>query len=384
MVFAGIRVYTGFKEHGALAEQEFADLANLAATLGVSGFMDEPFRETIRETIITSKTLQGVIVSSSQGEYAFERDRGTIITWIGDSPHFKPQFQFGIAKTPFFERLQIEGLQNVTLSVVYSFIDYDSLITILKQTLWVILATLGLALCILIVQIILAKSKTEMIPSPPRSATFYTRNQDKEEKGGVKDKDASLEDEPFFSKNVKDTPKPSALKTEAAFTARTYIGKEPNTKDRLATELNRCATSEQDLVFMVLELKDETRPQEAYRLLVDEAIKMFFRRDLMFEKGDLGISIILPSTDLDQGFSKSQEFQKRILNKYTESFKDNTEVYMGMSSRSKRLVDAERLMFEASGALQRAMKDPGSSIVAFRSDPEKYRAFIASQNQSHS
>jgi hypothetical protein len=135
---------------------------------------------------------------------------------------------------------------------------------------------------------------------------------------------------------------------------------------------------------MVLELKDETRPQEAYRLLVDEAIKMFFRRDLMFEKGDLGISIILPSTDLDQGFSKSQEFQKRILNKYTESFKDNTEVYMGMSSRSKRLVDAERLMFEASGALQRAMKDPGSSIVAFRSDPEKYRAFIASQNQSHS
>jgi hypothetical protein len=33
-------------------------------------------------------------------------------------------------------------------------------------------------------------------------------------------------------------------------------------------------------------------------------------------------------------------------------------------------------MFEAEEALERAMMDPVSHIVAFKSDPEKYRAFM--------
>jgi hypothetical protein len=40
-------------------------------------------------------------------------------------------------------------------------------------------------------------------------------------------------------------------------------------------------------------------------------------------------------------------------------------------------------MVEASEALERALADPVSHIVAFKSDPEKYRAFIAAQNKRH-
>jgi hypothetical protein len=39
-------------------------------------------------------------------------------------------------------------------------------------------------------------------------------------------------------------------------------------------------------------------------------------------------------------------------------------------------VDAGRITFEAEEALQRALADPVSYIVAFKSDPEKYRAFV--------
>jgi hypothetical protein len=56
-----------------------------------------------------------------------------------------------------------------------------------------------------------------------------------------------------------------------------------------------------------------------------------------------------------------------------------TDLRAGLSSRSGRLIDADRLFFEAASALEKA-KD-GQPIVAFKSNPEKYRDFVRkSQN----
>jgi hypothetical protein len=69
------------------------------------------------------------------------------------------------------------------------------------------------------------------------------------------------------------------------------------------------------------------------------------------------------------------------MGKYPALFTAKTDLCMGLSSRSGRPVNAERLMFEAEEALERAMMDPVSHIVAFKSDPEKYRAFMESRGQ---
>jgi hypothetical protein len=69
------------------------------------------------------------------------------------------------------------------------------------------------------------------------------------------------------------------------------------------------------------------------------------------------------------------------MGKYPALFAAKTDLCMGLSSRSGRPVNAERLMFEAEEALERAMMDPVSHIVAFKSDPEKYRAFMESRGQ---
>ncbi|MDR0641743.1 MAG: hypothetical protein LBG07_04700, partial [Treponema sp.] len=54
----------------------------------------------------------------------------------------------------------------------------------------------------------------------------------------------------------------------------------------------------------------------------------------------------------------------------------------GISSRSGRLIDAERIMLEAREALKRAAEDNASHIVAFKSDPEKYRQYVKSRNSA--
>jgi hypothetical protein len=153
------------------------------------------------------------------------------------------------------------------------------------------------------------------------------------------------------------------------------IGWEDYTKDRLAAELLRCASFEQDLVFITMEFKGKL-PADFYNKFADDAVNFFTLRDLIFERGERGISIIYPNIDLDIGFAKSEEFHNRVLSKYSSVFRSRTDLCMGLTSRSGRLVDAERMVFEATEALERALEDPVSHIVAFKSDPEKYRAFI--------
>jgi hypothetical protein len=160
------------------------------------------------------------------------------------------------------------------------------------------------------------------------------------------------------------------------------IGWEAYTTDRLESELHRCASNEQDLVFIAMEFKNSRNlGVNFYNQLAEDAVNFFTLRDLIFERGERGIAVIFPNIDLDTGFAKSEEFHNRILNKYSGLFRSKTDLSIGLSSRSGRRIDAERLIFEASEALERALSDPVSHIVAFKSDPEKYRAFIASHKK---
>ncbi|MDR1373454.1 MAG: hypothetical protein LBJ24_00620 [Treponema sp.] len=151
------------------------------------------------------------------------------------------------------------------------------------------------------------------------------------------------------------------------------IGWEAYTRERLEAELHRCASFDQDLVLIIMEFKEDL-DDLAYKQFTETAVQFFTIRDLIFEKGERGITLIYPNIDLDTGFFKSEEFHNRILS--TMSLTTPTDLCIGLSSRSGRLIDANRILMEASQALSRALQDPVSPVVAFKSDLEKYRAFI--------
>jgi hypothetical protein len=159
------------------------------------------------------------------------------------------------------------------------------------------------------------------------------------------------------------------------FSPESSIGWEEYTRDRLSDELHRCASTEQDMVVMLIECGENVPcTPEFYKNLAAETVQFFNMRDLTFEKGKRGISVIIPGIDLDQGIAKAGEFHSRVLKKLAESFSAKTDLRIGLSSRSGRLIDADRFLFESAGALEKAKK--GEPVVAFRSDPEKYREFI--------
>ena len=344
------RILIDSNNRGILAEKEFGDILDRASSAAVLGFMSTPYQDVIQDSIMDSHTLLGVIISGSNGEFGFERQYGSVISWIGNSPRFKTGF--GISKNPYFQSVWIEGQRNTTVQAVYSLFDYDFFVQVLKDTLLIILAVVGLALIVLLIEINL-KAK----PVRTNVSSFTAAP-----KPGMP--------------RIKKAPRRDTLYPKGLYSPR-GIGWESYTRERLESELHRCAASEEDLVFIYMETRKSRFGEETFRKLTDEGVNFFTERDMIFEKGEQGLALIIPDLSLDQGFSKSEEFREHIQNSMTDASGVPPDLCIGLSSRSGRLVEADRIILEASEALSKALDDPKSSIVAFRSDPEKYREYVS-------
>jgi hypothetical protein len=352
IAFGAVQIIINIGERQNLAEREFYDLADRATSSSVFlGFMSEAYQATIRDFLGASDTLLGVIITSSGGEYAFEKYGGSGIVWTADSPRFKTGL--GFPDKPFFLPLGVEGQRNVTIQAVYGRIDYGFCQKILRQTLLLILSALIVAFITLLVERTIKNrenySKAEL------SANY---SGDAAAKHGVQS-DGEKEEYP-----------------KGLYKPRGNIGWDSYTNDRLAAELHRCSSFQEDLVFLAMELTGQKKVSDSlYSQFTEEAVNFFTMRDLIFGKGDNGIAVIMPNTDLDQGLAKSEQFHSRLISKLQDGSPE-IELNIGLSSRSGRLIEADRLILEAHSALKKAMEDPLSHIVAFKSDPEKYREFI--------
>ncbi|MDR3130422.1 MAG: hypothetical protein LBU18_02645 [Treponema sp.] len=385
VLFTGAyRFYVNVVERRAAAEREFYELADLASAAGVLGFMDVPFQQAIHDSLEKTQILRGVIISGPSGEYAFERERGAVIRWERDSPRFIKRL--GVSSTPAVP-LRINGLRNVSISAGFGAIDQNYAITTLKHCLIVIMTALAAAFLTFLVESTMSK----------RSARSLV--QDGEDNGKPESGDAGgkeefsfeqnfeiLEDETLPIEAVEDEDAPfheDAASFEAGLPKGLYapgsnIGWDVYTIDRLDSELHRCASIEQDLTLMIAAFSGEDAlTGEQYNEFAGMAVNFFNLRDLIFENGERGITIILPNMDLDQGLARAEDFRSYL----APAFEGLPDFRIGLSSRSGRLVDAGRLFFEAGEALRKALRDPASPIIALRCDPEKYRAFLRSRGK---
>ena len=350
-----VRIVTNMGERRNLADTEFTDLSDRATSSSVFlGFMTEPYQQAIRDYLNYSQTLSGVIITGSNGEYAFERQPGDTITWVNGSPRFKTGIIF--SGGPLFQFLRIEGQRNVTIQAVFSYLDYALFQRTLRDILLIVLAALVVAFLTLLLELFL-KNKTvpSIVSEEPVIPVF----------GEV----------PARGRYEEDDMDDGSVSREL-YSPRGNISRESYTAERLKSELHRCASFEHDLVFMAVELRGNEIGDKEYSRFANEAVLFFKMRDLVFDKGNNGISVIMPNTDLEQGIVQAKEFHRRIAVKLPVLFDGNSELCIGLSSRSGRLIETERLMLETSSALEKALADPVSCIIAFKSDPEKYKEFI--------
>jgi hypothetical protein len=404
---AGIQIGFNIKDRQMTAEREFSGLVNSCSRISAQAFMNEAFQDTIQDALAFSDTLQGIILTGPDREYAFERALSGAIEREGNSPRFAEQFG-----TSFTEQrpLDVGGLRNVTLSAVYRYFDFNLLLSVLKRTLIIVLAALTIAFLALILESVTDKrhvvetgtdsaylstgdgeleaaregpvqktrqaspSKTIVPPEPMASpesdldqelASLF--NDDSfDDIFGQDDNDTPFSDDIPDTKDVTSFGKDAGPSGESG-----VIDQDEDTREQLDAALRRSESSGEDLTVMVLEYKNPDDPegiwfQDFIRMTTD----YFDSGATIFGKGKTGIAVILPDTDINGGIRKAKELRGRIPSAFTRK------LAVGLSSRLGRFVKADRILLEAAEAAAKSKEDPEKRIVAFKSDLDKYRAFI--------
>ena len=275
----------------------------------------------------------------------------------------------------------------VTLEVLYSLLRQRDVYEAARIGL--IIAAAWTALSLIAVTVAgLRRTASDVAPLAPASpvpdgahlkADVYTPSL------SLTDEDFSLPDiplEPHPDSTFKSAP--AAMSTDKApkglYSPESGLGWEEYLAERLNAELSRAASFEQDLVLLEVSHEGIARKSSVYGLVTKTLLEFFNFRDLAFEQGSSGFAVILPNIDSDHGLRLAEEFLKKITELLRkEGSQDYLKLFMGLSSRSGRLVDAALLVTEAGSALKKAKAEADSRIVAFKADPNKYRAFVAAR-----
>lgn len=144
----------------------------------------------------------------------------------------------------------------------------------------------------------------------------------------------------------------------------------------LEMELKRAASSEQDLALLVVRLKDFSLESLVAKKIVEVLVGIIKFKDRIFEFGEDGFAAILQDTNLDTAMKVSEEIFRGI-KKILDEYKISEPIALGITTRTSRLLSADRFIDEAKAATSRAMSSPDDPIVAFKVDPEQYRKFIS-------
>ena len=151
----------------------------------------------------------------------------------------------------------------------------------------------------------------------------------------------------------------------------TGLGWESYLDTRLENEINRAISSEIDISVFIINIPNLERESEESKKVSEYLSLQFQFKDLLFEYRNDCIVAIKISMNLDDALNFADKIHAEIMQIINQK-----ECYIGISTRSIRIVSSERLLNEAWAALEHAKQEEDSPIIAFRVDADKYRQFL--------
>jgi len=338
-----------------IAEEEFSKIAEIAFHAGGQGFIDHRFEETMKSALESSIMIEALIITGLDPDCAVEKQKDYAVTWSNNTPKFKNRFSF--SNHVYYRPVPIKSLQGVNIRAVANAFDNNEIIKILKETLLLIIIGFLISFFTMLIQLLSGKKETV-------SSKYY--NSDVVYVPPA-DKGTDLFEDDFNN----DGPK-------GLYSERSNLGWEEYITERLDSELHRCSSSDRDLAFMLLEFTNLTN-DDMFKQSAGEAAAFLSSKDMLFEYGRWGIAAILPDISLEKSILTAEKYYQHMLEKFPRGYNRPSGICIGLTSRSGRLLNASRILLEASEALKKAKDDPKNTIIAFKSDPEKYRDFISKQ-----
>ena len=361
LLFAAYRLKITIDDNRESAQKslEALRIAALSIYLAEGDFESGYFTSTIRQKFReTERLLLLTIYSTRDGiHYLISSDQGYLVEAPAAQPARSWNGQPEYTARPVYEnRLNLRfspGIrQDLFIEGIFRDADRDQLYPILREIFYILLVYLLIASVFLLFAATAGRSAEFSLPGirgaerPPRTRrAARTRRQAPTGAAGA-------------AGEVLSDQAGSAL-----FSPATGLGWRQHLPQRLDSELERAAGADQDMSLLLI-----SAGARDIGNLSRSILSFFPLRDLAFEYDSSTAAVILPDKDLDQALREAGEFRQ----------KSGRDVCMGLSARNGRLVSSKRLLTEAGQSLRQA-ESAGGGIVAFRADPDKYRAAIASR-----
>ena len=217
--------------------------------------------------------------------------------------------------------------------------------------------------------------------------TFILESNNNDDITQIKEQNASTQDIPEKEQieqyektdNYVTNPVPYTISTNETseinkniYSEITGISKEISLITKLENDLVHATSSEQDLSLFIIKIPGLIYSNEETKQIVNILLQQFLYRDTIFEFENDGFAVIKSDMTIEAAEEKADLIYKNIQELHLEN-----PAFIGISSRSIRMLSADRLIKEAKEALNHAIEAKDESpIIGFHVDVEKYREYI--------
>ena len=213
-------------------------------------------------------------------------------------------------------------------------------------------------------------------PEDKNNEDSQTENEEKEIPASLPDYESPMIIESSDAKENNDAENApdsdiSESNPSGLFNPVTGLGWESYLDTRLENEINRAISSEIDISVFIINIPNLERESEESKKVSEYLSLQFQFKDLLFEYKNDCIVAIKISMNLDEALNFADKIHADI-----SQILEQKQCYIGISTRSIRIVSGERLFNEALAAVEHAKNEEDSPIIAFRVDVEKYRQFL--------
>jgi hypothetical protein len=345
-------------------------ISALSIYLAEGDFDSEYFRTNMRSKFFqTDHLLLLAIYSSRDGiHYLISRDRSYLSTTPGQSNAAPWRGEPEYTVRPVYEnRITLPfapGMgKDLFIDGIFRDLDKEQLYPILREIFYILLVYFLIAGVFLLSAAAVKSSGEQRVSAQEASRSKARRLSSAVYRDSRVPAAPPLQEQPAGAFAGPD-------QAAGLFSPATGLGWSQHLSPRLTSELERAAGADQDLSLVLI-----SRRNGGIHELALSVLEAFPLRDLAFEYDSETIAVIIPDKDLDHCLLEAKDFQRRSISRVASG-----PVSIGMSARNGRLVSSSRLLSEAGQALKQAESSEGGRIVAFRADPDKYRASIAARS----
>ena len=321
--------------------------------LAEGSFSSNLFKNRVKKAVSDNNRIYSVIISDKNNnvKYLYIKSRKHIKTKpepdsmgnISYPEYTGTGFSYSVLNDSFI----IPGHDTFNIEILYKIVSDSEIIRLIKISIIFLLV-------FIIVSIIF------ILYMPQRNKTVISVNTYRDTDSNKKEKESDITEK-------QETAKPD--KGDNNLVWEEYLEK------KLKYELEKAASFDLDVSFAIISFENSGVKLKQIKKDLIDTVNSYFSLDLSFEYGKKGLALIMPDKELETGISEVKAFLIRL-----EQLFGADNLKSGLSSRNGRILSPTILIKEAEGALNKAFSEPERDIIAFRSDPEKYREYISSKN----